>query len=142
MSEEDRTQLPAPGWDPVTVGYWKAAGEGRLVVPRCSNCGAHRWPPSWACYACQSTEWEWDQVPGTGKVFTYTWADQRSDMRSPLHNISVVELDGTQGEPVRVMAQVVGVDKATLRCDLPVEVTFLPFDDELAVPWFKPAPAA
>ena len=136
---DERDQLPQPGWDPVTVGYWTAAGEGRLAVPRCSQCGKHRWPPTWACYSCQSTEWTWADVPGTGVVFTYTWADQRADMESPLYNVSVIELDGTEGEPVRIMTRVLEVDKESLRVDLPVTVTFEKFDDEIAVPFFVPA---
>ena len=135
---QDRADLPAPGWTPESVGYWEAAGRGTLVVQRCTDCGAHRWPPAWACYACQSTNWKWDPVAGTGTVFSYTWADQRASMESPLYNISVIELDGTSGEPVRLMTRVLNVDKETLRCDLPVEVTFEKVDDEIAVPFFRP----
>jgi uncharacterized OB-fold protein len=141
MTTDDRTQLPMPGWSPLTEGYWRAAHDGRLVVPRCTACGAHRWPPAWACYRCQSRAWEWSEVPGTGTVFTYTWADVRPVADSPLYNITVVELDGTEGEPVRVMSQVVGVDKDALSCDLRVEATFEPFDDEVSVPVFRPCPA-
>jgi uncharacterized OB-fold protein len=139
MSEEDRTQLPSPGWTPVSVGYWTAAHDGKLVVQRCSNCGNDRWPPSWACYHCQSSEWTWVPVPGTGTVYTYTWADQRALMTSPIYNVSVVELDGTQGEPVRMITQVLDVEREDLVVDLPVTVVFEPFDDEVAVPFFKAA---
>src|SRR5262245_47250071 len=128
---EERTGLPAPGWDPVTVGYWTAAGEGRLAVPQCADCGRHRWPPTWACYACQSREWKGADLQGSGKVFSYTWADQRADPDSPLYNIAVIELDGTEGEPVRLMTRVIEVDKDSLRIDLPVRVAFEPFDSEV-----------
>jgi hypothetical protein len=36
------------------------------------------------------------------------------------------------------MTRVVEVDKDGLRVDLPVAVTFEPFDDQVAVPFFKP----
>jgi uncharacterized protein len=138
MSEADRNQLPAPGWTPASVGYWSAAHDHRLVVQRCERCGYHRWPPSWACYHCQSSEWTWDTLPGTGKVYTFTWADQRAAMDSPIYNVSVIELDGTTGEPVRMITQVLDVERAALVVDLPVEVVFEPFDDEVAVPFFRP----
>jgi uncharacterized OB-fold protein len=138
VSEDARQQLPAPGWSPLTDGYWRAAHEGRLVVQRCGECGAHRWPPTWACYACQSTKWLWDDLPGTGTVFSFTWADSRPVLDSPLYNISIIEVDGTQGEPVRIMTQVVEVGKDDLRCDLPVVVCFEPNDTETSVPMFKP----
>jgi uncharacterized OB-fold protein len=139
MSEEDRiTQLPAPGWEPMTEGYWLNAGKGKFVVQQCGDCGAHRWPPAFACYACQSMKWDWDELPGTGTVFTYTWADQRAVPDSPLYNVSVIELDGTQGEPVRLMTQVVDVDRESLQIGIPVEVAFQKLDEEVSVPFFKP----
>jgi hypothetical protein len=138
MSDENLQQLPQPGWSPLTDDYWRAADGGRLVVQRCGNCGYHRWPPAWSCYHCQSNKWEWDEVAGTGTVFTYTWADNRPLADSPLYNISVIELDGTEGEPVRIMTRVLDVDKDSLVCDLPVEVCFERFDDERSVPMFRP----
>jgi uncharacterized protein len=137
MTMDERMQLPQPGWSPLTEGYWKAAHDGRLVVQRCKSCGTHRWPPAYACYHCRSTEWDWDDVPGTGTVFSYTWADTRAVADSPLFNIVVVELDGTQGEPVRLLTSIPSADKEQLRCDLPVQVVFEPFDDEVAVPMFE-----
>jgi uncharacterized protein len=142
MSERPRAQLPTPGWEPLTEGYWLAAGEGRLVVQRCRSCGAHRWPPAWVCYACHSLEWDWDELAGTGTVFSYTWADARPLADVPLYDISVIELDGTQGEPVRLMTRVVDVEREDLQVGLPVEVTFEKFDDEVAIPFFRPTPVA
>lgn len=131
-------ELPQPGWGPLTEGYWLAAGEGALAVQKCERCGRHRWPPAWACYACQSTDWTWDPLPGTGTVFSYTWADQRPNPDSPLYAIVAVELDGTVGEPVRLLTRAVDVDRDGLRIGLPVEVTFEPFDEEVSVPFFRP----
>jgi uncharacterized protein len=110
------------------------------MVQRCSACGYHRWPPGWVCYHCRSSDWVWDEVPGTGRVYSYTWADQRPSMDSPVYNISVVELDGTHGEPVRLLTKVIDVERDRLVVDLAVRVIFEPFDEEVAVPWFAPNP--
>jgi uncharacterized OB-fold protein len=136
----DRDRLPPPGWSPKTEGYWLAAGKGRLAVQRCGQCGAHRWEPVPVCYACNSLEWGWDELPGTGTVFTYTWVDEPphgalSTLGS--YNITVIELDGVQGEPVRFMGRVVDAGKDELRCGLPVQVDFERFDDEVAIPVFR-----
>jgi uncharacterized OB-fold protein len=83
-------------------------------------------------------KWGWEELPGTGTVFTFTWADERPLCDAvPLYNISVVEVDGTTGEPVRIMTRV-EADKQKLRVGLPVQVTFEKFDDELSIPFFMP----
>lgn len=134
--------LPAPTVTPLTEGYWRAAAEGRLVVQRCAACGAHRHPPTGACYRCRSLEWSWDEVPGTGRVYTYTWADRPAHpdlAHLGVYNVAVVELDGTEGDPVRILTKVVDVERDALRVGLPVEVTFERVDDETALPIFAPA---
>ncbi len=133
--------LPWPALEPTTAGYWRAAREGRLVIQRCDTCGTHRHPPTEACYACQSLAWSWADVPGTGHVYTYTWADRPVTPQLAhlgVYNITVVELDGTQGEPVRVLTRVDGVSREELRVGLEVEVAFEPLDDESALPVFRP----
>lgn len=137
MSEAQRQQLPAPGWSPLTEGYWLNAGQDRLVVQKCGECGVHRWPPAWACYACHSMKWDWDALPGTGTVFSYTWADQRAVPESPLYNIVVIAVDGTVGEPVRLLTRVLDVTKEGLTVGLPVTVAFEALDDEVSVPMFR-----
>ena len=138
----DRDRLPAPGWSAQNEGYWLSAGKGRLAVQRCANCGAHRWEPVPACYDCNSLTWEWDEVPGTGTVFTYTWVDEPPHgalAHLGAYNISVIELDGVQGDPVRFMGRVVDAGKDELACGMAVRVDFEPFDDEVAIPVFRKA---
>lgn len=139
VDDEQRAMLPLPYWSEHTRPYWEAAGKGQLTVQRCSSCGTDRWPISAACYACHSTEFAWSPVAGTGRVFTFTWADFPPPPDGNDRNITVVELDGTQGDdPVRVMSWVTDIQRDELVCDLPVEVTFLPLDDEVAVPAWRP----
>jgi uncharacterized protein len=138
IDQEQRQLLPQPGWNPMAEPYWYGAGRGELVVQRCGSCGFHRWPISVACFNCNSTETVWEKVPGTGRVFSFTFADFPPPPDGKDRNISVIELDGTEGPPVRLMSWVVDVERADLTCDLPVEVTFLPVDDEVAVPVWKP----
>ena len=135
--------LPSPALEPTTSGYWLAAGEGRLVVQRCSVCGVHRHPPTEVCYSCSSLDWAWDQQSGAGSVFSYTWTD------SPVvpalaelgpYNVAVVELDGTNGV-VRILSRIVDVERTDLVIGLPVQVDFDPVDERIALPVFRPAPS-
>jgi uncharacterized protein len=136
VAVEQRNILPSPGWSKHTQPYWFAAGRGLLVIPRCNGCGTHRWPCDSACYACLDTEFSWSPVPGTGRVFSFTWVDFPPPPEGE-RNLSVVELDGTQGEPVRVLSWVVDIPRGSLACDQPVEVIFLPVDHEVSIPVWR-----
>jgi uncharacterized OB-fold protein len=139
IDTEQRAMLPQPGWTPQAEPYWLAAGRNELVVQRCGSCGTDRWPISVACFNCQSTDFAWAPVPGTARVFTFTWADFPPPPDGADRNITVVELDGTQGEhPVRMISWVTDLERDDLVCDLPVEVTFLRVDDEVSVPAWRP----
>jgi uncharacterized protein len=121
-----------------TAPHWQAAAEGRFTVPTCDKCGTNYWPVTHVCYVCGSLKWSWQPVAGTGTVYTYTWIDAPIHPSPELQNIAVIELDGTTGEPVRVPGWVVGVDKDSLVCGLPVEAAFDEIANGVAVPYWRP----
>jgi uncharacterized OB-fold protein len=138
---QSRPQLPNPIAYPYTAGFWSAAARGRLVAQRCTDCGAHRYPPLPACYRCQSLQWDWQDLPGTGTVFSYFWSHHPvTPELSPLgiYNGAVIETDGAVGEPLRLMSWVTGVTRETLQIGLRVIVHFDPVDAHMALPIFKP----
>lgn len=139
---ESRPGLPLPVPTPITEGFWQAAAEGRLVIQRCDDCGRHRHSPTAACYGCQSQAWSWDEVSGRGTVFSYTWSHH------PVHpgiadlgvyNVSVVELDDTVGDPVRLVTWVDGALPGELEIGTPVRVAFDPVSENVALPIFRRA---
>jgi uncharacterized OB-fold protein len=56
-------------WD---AEFWRAAGEGRLVVQACSACGLVRSFPRIMCSHCGSLEYTWLEATGTGTVYSWT----------------------------------------------------------------------
>jgi uncharacterized OB-fold protein len=139
IDETQRQLLPQPGWSSLNEPYWFAAGQGKLVVRTCNSCATHHWPPSTGCYHCHSQDMGWGEVPGTGTVFSFTWADWPPPPDDNDRNISVIELDGAEGpDPVRMISWVVDIEREQLECGMPVEVAFLEVDDEVSVPVWKP----
>ena len=61
-----------PYADDRTSPFWDAALEGRLVCARCSTCGTFRMPPAAFCHVCRQQDVEWIELPGTGRVYTFT----------------------------------------------------------------------
>lgn len=76
--------------------YSVAAAEGRLVVQRCRDCEALRWPPLVGCPECLSRETDWVDVAPRGTVWSYVvyhraFATKYSD-EIP-YTVAVVQLD-------------------------------------------------
>lgn len=76
---------PLPEPNDLTVGFWAAAREHRLVVQRCDGCGALRHYPQPMCPDCHSLAFSWAPLSGRGTVHTFTvthqafhpaWADR------------------------------------------------------------------
>jgi uncharacterized protein len=137
--------MPDPVVAPINEGMWRAAADGRLDVQRCTGCGAHRYPPADGCYRCSSLEWEWSTLPGTGTVYTYTWipdATRTEELgREVRYNVAIVTLDGTEGDPVRVLSNVVDASElGDLHVGQAVEAAFVPFGVDLALPCFRRRP--
>ncbi len=134
--------MPDPVVAPVNEGMWKAAAGGQLAVQRCAACGAHRYPPTDGCYRCSSRQWDWSTLPGTGTVYSYIWVPDRSrsavEGREVLYNVVVVTLDGTEGEPVRVLSNVVDAWGAEdIHVGQVVTLASVPFARGLALPCFR-----
>jgi uncharacterized protein len=134
--------MPPPVVGLINEGMWRAAAEGRLAVQRCQSCAAHRYPPADGCYRCGSLDWDWADLPGTGVIYTYIWIPDRTRSaeqgREVLYNVAVVTVDGTEGDPVRILTNVVD---AWLPDDLQVgqavELSPVAFEAGLALPCFR-----
>ena len=118
-----------------TAPFWEAAGEGRLVVERCTSCGAHSFPPRGMCRACRSRETELVDVPGPGRVYSYTVNHQRwlPDMEVPFA-VVLVEFPDQPG--ARVVGRLRGCAPDEVAIDMEVEVGFEPGPGGFAVPSF------
>ena len=46
--------------------------EGKVTGTRCKDCGAVFFPPRADCYKCLTSNMEWFDVSGTGKLVSYS----------------------------------------------------------------------
>jgi uncharacterized OB-fold protein len=51
------------------IGYLE---EGRVMGTRCLDCGTMFFPARAQCYKCLTSNMEWFEVSGTGKLLTYS----------------------------------------------------------------------
>lgn len=126
MSPSDR---PRPTPDEVSIGFWDAARERRLVVQRCDECRAFRHYPQLLCGDCGSESWAWTSVSGAGVVHSFTvthrafhpaWAD------CVPYVVATIELD----EGVRLISDLPAADVADVAIGRRVEVFFEDITDD------------
>lgn len=139
--------FPVPMGDPYadesTQPFWDAALEGRLVASRCTKCGTFLMPPQPRCFVCQNTHFEFEELPGTGTIYSFTVV--RHALAPHLRDVvpyvtAVVTLDGTQGAGARMLVNLVDCDPDTVAIGDRVGVRFDRVSDSFAVPRFVPAP--
>lgn len=129
-----RKHLPIA--DGETEPYWRAAREGKLLVPRCSACDRAFWYPRLSCPRCWSDRIEWTEASGRGTIYSYTVIAHNDvpPFRDWLpYVVALVDLE----EGVRMVTNVVGCEPRDLRVGLPVEVVFERIDDEITLPKFR-----
>jgi uncharacterized OB-fold protein len=142
--------LIMPASDREIRPYFEAAGEGRLVLRRCSECGLLRYPPGAACPWCNALAWEWAAVSGRGTIYSYEMvmqAIQPGFADWAPYPVVLVELDEQRGVPtsdegLRVIANLVTPEfrpeaEEKVEIGRRVEVVFQPLEDGVALPQFR-----
>jgi len=136
---------PAVGIPPAvteeTAAFWSAAKEGRLVVERCSVCGAESFPPRGMCRTCRARAMTPVEITSRGHVYSLTVNYQRwlPDLDVP-YAIVLVEFPDHPG--IRVVGRLRGCDPEQATIDMEVEVGFEPGPGGFAIPSFVAAGAA
>jgi uncharacterized OB-fold protein len=52
--------------------FYKYVLQGKLMAGKCKKCGKVHLPPRPLCDNCYSRDFEWVEIPGKGKLLTYT----------------------------------------------------------------------
>jgi uncharacterized OB-fold protein len=134
--------LRDPYADQATQPFWDAALQGRLLASRCTKCGTFLLPPQPRCFKCLNDSFEWEELPGTGIIYSFTVV--RHPLSPALAEVvpyvsAVIELDGTQGAGARLLANVIDCDPDAVAVGDRVRVCFDRLSDTLALPRAAPA---
>lgn len=127
------TERAFPVPDAVSLPFWEGIAEGVLRVQRCGACGRHVFYPRAVCPYCASSELDWVDASGRGRIHSYTVVHRGPpEYRDEVpYVVALVELD----EGVRMMARLVDVEPAAVSVDLPVEVAI---QGDPRLPYFRP----
>lgn len=113
------------------ASFDKFCSEKKLMASKCKKCGATWLPPRPLCTKCKSSEMEWVELKGKGKIVSFTTIGVGTPTmleagydRNNHYCAGVVELD----EGARITTQIVGVDvqhPENIKIGAPVMVDFL-----------------
>ncbi len=130
--------LPQPTID--DAPFWDACKKHILVIQRCAKCNTFRHTPVPVCYVCQSFDYDWVEVSGNGKIFSYVNviypAHSSLKDRVPF-NVVVVEMPDAGN--VRIVSNVIDAPFEEIYVGMPVEVVFEDYPEGVTLPRFKRA---
>jgi uncharacterized OB-fold protein len=103
----------------------------KLMGSKCKKCDKIYVPPRKLCIKCNSTDLEWVEMSGKGKLAAFScigvgttfMADKGYSMKNP-YCFSVIKLD----EGPMISGQLIGVDESkpeTIKIEMPVKLKFL-----------------
>ncbi len=117
--------------------FWDGCREGKLLLQYCDACQRHQFYPRLYCMRCGSQEVRWVKASGRGTIYSYTIIRQNrvpNFVNDVPYNVAIIQLE----EGPRMMSNVIAIDPAELRVDLPVQVVFDPVSDTISLPRFRP----
>ena len=134
MAEGTRP-LPVP--TPETKHFWEGTAVGELRLQCCDDCRHIYFPPRPFCPKCASRKVSVITSSGKAKLYSYVIHHRPAPGFTPPYAIAVVELD----EGPRMMSNIVGCPQTpdALMLDMPLQVTFEQQNEQITLPFFKPA---
>ena len=135
MSEHAGKHFPRP--TPETQPYWDGCREGRLLLQRCTGCGAHQFYPRSVCVCCDAEALEWVQASGRGRIRSFTVVRRpvsKAYAAQTPYIVALIEL----AEGPTMMSNIVDCAPEEAAIGLPVEVVFEQWSAEISVPMFRP----
>ena len=129
---------PLPTVSGETKPFWDACRRGQLLIQKCDRCDEYQYYPRGICANCWSEDIKWVTSSGKGTVWTYTVTYQN---RTPgfaedvPYVLALVELE----EGVKMFTNIIECAPSDVSIGMPVEVTFVQANNQISVPYFKPA---
>ncbi len=135
MADQTQRKLPRP--TPETQHYWDGTRVEELRLQKCNDCRETYFPPRPFCPHCSSRNVSVFAASGKATLYSYVISHIPAPGLEPPYSVAVVALE----EGPRLMTNLVGCDQTpeALKLDMSLEVTFEAQNDEITLPFFKPA---
>jgi uncharacterized OB-fold protein len=131
---------PRPVPTPETRHFWEGTRQGKLLLQRCGDTGRAYFPPRPFSPFTGTRNVSVFEASGRARLYSYVIHHRPVPGFTPPYAIAVVELE----EGPRMMTNIIDCPQTpeALVLDMPLEVAFVPLDDEITLPLFRPAKGA
>jgi len=109
--------------EPFTIEqFYKFLGQCKLMAGKCQKCGKIHLPPRPLCDNCFSTDFEWVNVSGKGKLLTYTVINIAPAQFQALipYAVGIVQLENG----VKIPGMIQGVTQEQLKIGMELTLDF------------------
>ena len=130
---------PAPEQNPETKEFWQATAEGRLLLPRCDNCGVAIWYPRQLCPDCGCNSVTWTQASGLGTIYSFSVVRRSVGTYQSVVPYVVAYVELREGP--RVVTNIIGCDPDRVSIGQTVRVVFCDTGGTSALYRFEPVEA-
>ena len=136
MLESPRSK-PLPAVTEENRPFWEGCQQGKLLLQQCSECHHYQFYPRLYCMHCNSGTLQWVEASRRGTIYSFTIIHQNKSPEfghDTPYNVAIVQLD----EGPRMLSNIVDIEMADLKVDLPVTVIFDQVNETIALPRFRP----
>lgn len=113
---------------PQTAPFWEAAAEGRLLLPRCADCGRSHWYPRPFCPHCHGDALAWVPASGAARVHAASLLRHKTEP----YIVAYVEL----AEGPILLSNLLDCDFAEVSIGQALQVVFRPAPEGRMLPMF------
>ena len=109
--------------EPFTIEqFYKFLNQQKLMAGKCLKCGKIHLPPRPLCDNCYSTEFQWVEISGKGKLLTYSvihMAPPQFQSLTP-YTVGIIELEGG----LKISGMIQNLKQEQLKIGMPLTVDF------------------
>lgn len=118
--------------------FWDGCGQQVLKFQKCSCCGHIRWPASYICSECHSTDYVLVESKGNGVIYSFV-VFRKSFHPSLRKKIPYVVATVTLDEGPMILTNIVNCDIDNLECGQNVVVKWHELEEGISLPTFQPS---
>lgn len=136
MADSYEGKLPVP--TPETRPFWDGTTQGKLVLPKCDDCGGWTYYPRPFCMHCFSRNVAWTEASGRARIYSYAINHLPVKGFEGMGPVVILVAELEEGPRMIANLKTDGApDPEKIPLDAPIRISFRHVSEEIALPMFE-----